>query len=238
LWAARMTQAPPNAPPARCTLPGAGGTRLDQLARQVLLTPRLRPRLARPTDTTLRVSSSASHGSRDRSALVGTMISGGFGLAWALWGASGLGGPGAVAVRVTGIVLGSAIIGGAARRLRSTSDVPDGRRGSMFRSHAYGVIVGLEVVALFGGGAVLGATGHSAYVAAWFAAVVGAHFVAFGRLFAPFFGALGLLLVAGGVAGAAVGLGGGGRHAITAVASLVAAVALLGAGLWSLARTG
>jgi hypothetical protein len=184
------------------------------------------------------MSSSASNGSRDRSALVGTMISGGFGLAWAQWGASGLAGPVAVAVRVAGIALGVAIIVGAARLLRSSSDVPDGHRGSMFHSRAYRVIVGVEVVALFGGGAVLSATGHSAYVAAWFAAVVGAHFVAFGRLFAPFLAALGLLLVAGGVAGAAVGLAGGGRNAITAVASLVAAVALLGAGFWSLARTG
>jgi hypothetical protein len=166
------------------------------------------------------------------------MISGGFGLAWAQWGASGLAGLAAVAIRVAGIVLGLAIIVGAARLLPSSSEVPANHRVSMFGSRAYRVIVGIEVVALFGGGAILGATGHSAYVAAWFAAVVGAHFLAFGRLFAPFFSALGLLLVAGGVAGAAVGLAGGGRDDITAVASLVAAASLLTAGFWGLAWAG
>ncbi len=165
------------------------------------------------------------------------MISGGFGLAWAQWGASGLEGPAAVAVRVAGIVLGLAIIVGATRRLRSSPDVTKGDRGSMFASPAYRVTVGVEIVALFGGGAILGATGHSAYLAAWFAAVVGAHFLAFGRQFAPFFSTLGLLLVAGGVAGAAVGLTGGGRKDITAIASLVAAGGLLTAGFWGLART-
>jgi hypothetical protein len=179
----------------------------------------------------------SSRPSRDRSALVGTMISGGFGLAWAQWGASGLAGVAAVAVRVVGIVLGLVIILGAARLLRSSPDVPHGDRGPMFGSRAYRVVVAVEALALFGGGAILNATGHSAYVAAWFAAVVGAHFIAFGRLFAPFFDALGALLAAGGVAGAAVGLAGGGRDAITAVASLVAAAGLLAAGLWGLART-
>ncbi len=166
------------------------------------------------------------------------MISGGFGLAWAMWGASGLAGVAAVAVRVAGIVLGLAIILGAARLLESRSEVAPGGRGTMFATRAYRVVVAVEVVALFGGGAILGATGHSAYVAAWFATVVGAHFLAFGRLYAPFFKALGVLLVAGGVAGAALGLAGGGRDGITAVASLVAAAGLLAAGLWSLARTG
>ncbi|MBV9607272.1 MAG: hypothetical protein JO027_19305 [Solirubrobacterales bacterium] len=166
------------------------------------------------------------------------MISGGFGLAWAQWGASGLSGASAVIVRVAGIVLGLTIIGGAARLTRSSADAPDDDRGSMFASRAYRVITGVEVVALFGGAAVLGATGNSAYTPAWFAAVVGAHFVAFGRFFAPFFGVLGLLLLAGGVAGTVVGLAGGGRDGITAVAALVAAAGLLAAGFYGLARAG
>ena len=165
------------------------------------------------------------------------MISGGFGLAWAQWGASGLAGLAGFTVRIAGIVLGSAIIVGAIRRLRASPGLPRVGRGSMFASRAYRIIVGVEIVALFGGGAILRATGHSAYVAAWYAAVVGAHFLVFGRAFAPFFGALGLVLVAGGAAGAAVGLAGGGQDDITAIAALVASASLLTAGFWGLART-
>ena len=47
--------------------------------------------------TTGEVSSDA------KGAVVGAMISGGFGLAWSLWGASGLSGPPSTVVRIAGI---------------------------------------------------------------------------------------------------------------------------------------
>ena len=54
----------------------------------------------------------------DPGALTGAMVAGGFGIAWAQWGASGLtGGPGA-AVRVGGFVVGVLILLGSARLQR------------------------------------------------------------------------------------------------------------------------
>ena len=61
-----------------------------------------------------------------------------------------------------------------------------------------------------GGAAILGATGRRDYVIAWFAIVVGIHFLAFGRLFFSGFYWLGTALIAAGIAGTIVGLAGGG----------------------------
>lgn len=118
---------------------------------------------------------------------------GGFGIAWTLWGASGLAGGQAVAVRGGGIVIGALIVVGSvllqrqARRAIRVGRRPSrgGWSGSMFSSRGYRLVVGLEVIALVVGGALLGVTGHSEYTIAWFAGVVGVHFLAFGRLFWP-----------------------------------------------------
>jgi hypothetical protein len=154
------------------------------------------------------------------------MIAGGFGIAWALWGASGLTGGPAAAVRVGGFVIGVLILlagallqrpahrawragSGAARR---------GGSGSLFVSPGY----------------------RLEYTVAWFACVVGAHFVAFGRLFWVGFYWLGVALLAAGVAGAVVGLTGGDPGAIRAVSALIAAASLFAAGGWTVlaARAG
>lgn len=102
----------------------------------------------------------------------------------------------------------------------------------MVRSRAYRLVVVLEVVALLAAGVILSAAGESRYLAAWVAAAVGVHFLAFGRFFAVSFYWLGAGLLVGGVAGAMVGLGGGGKAGIEAVSGLVAAVSLLAAGGW------
>lgn len=136
----------------------------------------------------------------DRGALVGAMISGMFGLAWTQWGAAGVSGAASGAVRVAGIVIGLVIFFLSARLRRSTlrdsgsasSTAPRERSGSMFSSPAYRLVVALEVVALLGGALLLGAIGHREYIIAWFATVVGIHFLAFGRLFwAGFYGLTG-----------------------------------------------
>jgi len=167
----------------------------------------------------------------DPEALTGAMIAGGFGIAWTFWGASGLTGAAAAAVRAGGvaigvlILVGSALLQRPARRNRQAG--PGGAPGSLFASPGYQRVVIGEVIALFGGGALLGGTGHSEYTVAWFACVVGAHFLFFGRLFWHGFYWLGAALLAAGVAGAIVGVTGGGPAAIRAVSALLAARASL-----------
>jgi hypothetical protein len=165
-----------------------------------------------------------------RGALAGAMISGIFGLAWALWAASGLTGATAVAVRVAGIVAGVTVIAASARLRRSPAGASSAGSRSMLGSRPYLLIVGAEAAALIAGAAVLGVTHDSRYVPAWFAGVVGVHFLAFGHFFYTRFYLLGIALIAAGIAGAAVGIAGSGRHGIAATCGLIAAIALLAAG--------
>lgn len=177
-------------------------------------------------------------------ALTGAMISGGFGIAWGLWGASGLSRAVAAPVRVAAIVIGLLILLGAVLQRRALpageaerGDAEVGASGSVFSSPGYRRVVALEVIALLAGAAALGVTGHSEYTVAWFAGVVGAHFVVFGRLFWAGYYLLGVALLAGGVAGALVGLAGGDSAAIRAVSGLTASASLLAAGSWTVVVT-
>jgi hypothetical protein len=169
-------------------------------------------------------------------ALTGAMISAAFAVAWAMWGASGLPAGAAVVIRVVGVVTGLAlIVRCAVLRRRSRG----GTRGeSMFFSTEYRRIVVVEVLALFGGGAVLSATGETAYTIAWFALVVGAHFLLFGRAFWIGFYVIGAVLIGGALAGALVGLVGGSAADIRAVTGLTAASGLFLASAWSVLHTG
>ena len=114
-------------------------------------------------------------------------------MAWALWGAAGVAGPAGVIVRVAGTAIGLAIFGcgfwlrRSVVRSHRSAEAPrhDGHSGSMFSAPRYRVVAGLELVALFGGDALLNATGHNGYTIAWYAAVVGIHFVALGRRVLP-----------------------------------------------------
>ena len=110
---------------------------------------------------------------QDRGALNGAMVSGVFGVAWTEWGASGIAGAVSTTIRVAGIVVGLVIVFWSARLRRSVREY---RSGSIFSSPSYRRIAIAEVVALFGGAALLGATGHHEFVIAWFATVVGVHF--------------------------------------------------------------
>jgi hypothetical protein len=96
----------------------------------------------------------------------------------------------------------------------------------MISSPSYRRIAIAEVAALIGGAALLGATGQHAYVIAWFAAVVGVHFLAFGRLFFAGFYWLGMAFIAARIAGTAVGLAGGGLGGIEVTTGLIAAASL------------
>jgi hypothetical protein len=175
-------------------------------------------------------------GSNARGALVGAMISGGFGVAWILWGASGLSGAASTVVRIAGIAVGVVIMLWCAYLWRSA---PAGESGSgaMFSSGAYRLIVALEVLALICGNLLLGVIGQSEYIIAWVATVVGVHFLAFGRQFWVGFSWLGATLIVAGIAGTMVGLLGGSAGAIKATAGLIAAASLFVAGGCTIAQT-
>jgi hypothetical protein len=161
------------------------------------------------------------------------------GVAWTLWGASGLAGSGATVVRAVGIVVGSAMVGEIARtRADALQDEPpavaSGGSRSMFGSRSYLVVAILEVAAIVIGNKLLAATGHNDYTIAWVATVLGLHFLALGRLFFAGFYWLGLALIMAGLIGAAVGGAGGGADGIKAASGLSAAASLFGAGAWTL----
>jgi small-conductance mechanosensitive channel len=169
-----------------------------------------------------------------RGALTGAIVSAAFAIAWAMWGASGLPDGAAIATRIAAALAGAVLIGAAAVLRRRVPDMVETE--SMFASSAYRWIVGVEVVALFGGGAVLNATGRSSYTIAWFALVVGVHFLGFGRAFWSGFHAIGAVLVGAGLAGAVVGLAGGSAAHVRAVTGLIAALDLLLASAWTVRR--
>ncbi len=106
----------------------------------------------------------------------------------------------------------------------------------MFFSTAYRRIVAVEVIALFGGAAVLGAVGETAYTIAWFALIVGAHFLSFGRAFWTGLYVIGAVLIGAALAGALTGLAGGSAADIRAVTGLTAAVDLFLASAWTVLR--
>lgn len=163
------------------------------------------------------------------------MISAAFAIAWAMWGASGLPSTAGALIRIAAVVVGIALIARAAvlRRGRSRPDL----EGSIFAAPAYRWIVAVEILALFGGGAILGATGKSAYTIAWFAFIVGVHFLWFGRAFWTGFYPIGLILIAGAIAGMITGLAGGSAAHIRGVTGLTAAADLFGASAWTVLRS-
>ncbi len=159
----------------------------------------------------------------DRGALTACVIAAAFGIAWTLWGASGLPAVAQGAVRGTGIVVGVLII---IRSVRLRRAAPLARE-SLVRSPSYRGVVAAEAIAIVGGDAALAASGHLEYVAAWVAGVVGIHFLAFGRLISTFYYPVGIAVTIAGIAGAAVGASGGGRGGIEATSGLIAAITLL-----------
>ena len=155
--------------------------------------------------------------------LVGVRIAAVAAAAWTLWGASGLHDSASVVVRVVGIVLAVLILVVALRQRRGE---PRAQR-SMFATQSYRVTVAVEAVTLAVGAVLLSRTGHSEYIIAWTAAVVGLHFLIFGRLFAARFYLLGAALIAAAIIGAAINIGGASQDQATAATGLIAAASLL-----------
>jgi hypothetical protein len=132
---------------------------------------------------------------------------------------------------MTTMLVGLSLIARASVLRRSSP--PGAHESSLFSSTAYRWIVAVEVIALFGGGAVLAATGETAYTIAWFALIVGAHFLVFGRVFWAGFYVIAVVLIGGALAGAITGLAGGSAAGIRAVTGLVTAADLFLAAAWT-----
>lgn len=160
-----------------------------------------------------------------KGALVGATVSGGFGLAWSVWGASGLSGAASTVARIAGIVVGMLIILWCAYLWRH-APAGEAAPGTMFSSRPYRLIVVLEVFALIGGNLLLGVIGHREYIILWVATVVGVHFLGFGWQFWDGFYWLGAALIAAGIVGLIVALAGASAGAIQATAGLLAAASL------------
>jgi hypothetical protein len=180
-------------------------------------------RAQRASDTPVRQDALPS-----RDVLTASVVSAAFGIAWALAGASGLPAGAQAAVRGLGIVIGVVIIV-RAMLLRRSAPVP---AMPGFRSRQYRTVVAAEVAAIIAGLLALALTGNGKYLAAWFAVVVGVHFVAFGRFFSRMYYALGAVVTAGGVAAAIAGVAGASAAQIGATAGLVAAASLFTAAAW------
>jgi hypothetical protein len=121
----------------------------------------------------------------------------------------------AVLVAVAGILI--------ARRTRREPS-PLSEPGSGKR---YGIIVGTEFASIAAGAAILGATGHGEFIAAWICFVVGVHFVPLDRVF-PGIGMLGLAAAVVSVAIAAFIVGATTSTPPSTVTGLGAGACLLG----------
>lgn len=170
-----------------------------------------------------------------RGALVGVVITAIFGILWTLWGASGLGDPIALVVRLVGVVIGAALVAGSIRAVRKLTGGPG--PGSMLTDRRYRLIVVGEVVAIIIGGLLLSATGNAQYGCPWVAFVVGVHFLLFGRIFWPGFRVIGFAIVAAAVLGTVLGLVTADRGVIVATTALISAGTLFVAGGYTLVGT-
>ncbi|SKA95714.1 hypothetical protein SAMN06295879_2069 [Agreia bicolorata] len=144
----------------------------------------------------------------DRGALIGSIVSGVFGVAWSFWGSSGLPHFAALCAQLAATLLGLVLIIAAVKRLTRIAKVSDSpsRRQTLFSSRAYVIIVVAEVLAIFGGNVVLTVTGQDQFRIVLVSAIVGVHFLVFGRLFWSGFYWLGAAMLATATAGTIVGL--------------------------------
>lgn len=165
---------------------------------------------------------------------IGSLIAASFGLVY-VWVNTGLL-PTALAwsLRVLG-VLAFVAIAVAVWRSR-TVPAPGGQsaRGTSPFGRGYWLVVGVEVVALFGGVRILaGPLGHPDGGVAWVSFVVGVHFFALAVvLHAPFFNWLGAAVTLCGVVGLVLVFTGGAPAIIALVAGVLPGALLLGFGIW------
>lgn len=85
-----------------------------------------------------------------------------------------------------------------------------------------------EVIAIVVGAIVLSQTGHAQYIPAW-VAVVGVHFLGFGRYFWARYYLLGGTFIAAGIIGAIAGLASHSPGSVAATTGIIAALSLFAA---------
>ena len=161
-----------------------------------------------------------------RGALTGTIVSSAFAVAWSFWGSSGLHFFAALCVQLAATLLGLVIIISALRRLFGSAPGAPSQNRTLFSSRAFVVVVVAEVLAIIGGNLVLTATGQQQFRIALIAAIVGLHFVVFGRLFWSGFSWLGAAMLAVALAGTVVGLTTGNADLILVTTGLGSAASL------------
>ncbi|MGI8576383.1 MAG: hypothetical protein ACR2KG_00365 [Nocardioidaceae bacterium] len=132
------------------------------------------------------------------------IIEGFFGLMWFGWGQEG---PPAWAwiVLIVGAVLAVLVRIGGIMTVRRTRGEPSPLSGPGARKR-YKIIVATEVGLCGLGAAILGATGHCEFIAAWVCLVVGVHFLPLARVF-PQIGMMGLAVAVSVVSLAAFAVG-------------------------------
>lgn len=165
-----------------------------------------------------------------KNALIGSIISAGFGIGWIEWGTLSLGGTASTVIRIVGVVIGVVLIVRSVRfrhrqRIEQKAS-PGPAEPSMFASRGYRLVVAVEAAALIAGYLILGAVHQDAYQIAWFALVVGVHFIVFGRLFEFRFYFVGAALLVAALAGTIVGLAGGSIALVQAVTGFACGLTL------------
>ena len=181
-----------------------------------------------------------------RDSAIGTIVAAVFGALWCVGAASGLlaySRPAALVVVVLGVAVAVVLIVLALRIRRRAaaattpqSSPPAPGPPPMFATRRYRVTLLIEVLAIVAGGIVLGRLGLGEYAVIWVAAVVGVHFLFFGRGFWSGFTWVGAIMLAGAAVGLVLDLALSTTAVALVVTPLVAAVDLLGAGVIAVIR--
>lgn len=168
---------------------------------------------------------------------MGSLIGAGFGLIYVEANAGALPGPAAVLVRIVGAmafvgVMGLLVTG---RRPGPSTRAP-AREGF---GRGYWLVIGVEVVAIVAGSALLsGPFGLPHAVVAWISVVVGVHFFALAAIWRmPFFRRLGAAIALSGMAGLLAAGAGASNAVIATLGAVVPGALLLTAGFWGAAHS-
>jgi hypothetical protein len=152
-------------------------------------------------------------------------VEGFFALAWFSWGQERPSAWESVVLDIGAIVALLVAVGGILMARRARHEPPP--LSGPAAGKRYGIIVATEFASIAVGAAILGATGHHEFIAAWVCLVVGIHFVPLDRVF-PGIGMVGLAAAVVCVAVAAFVVGASTSIPPSAVTGLGAGACLLG----------
>lgn len=177
-----------------------------------------------------------------RGQLLGSLIGAVFGLIYVLVNAGLLPAVVGAPVRLLGAaaflaVVVAVVVAVVREPVASGADGPQAPPGRVFGT-AYWLVVAGEVVALFGGLAVVNVVFAAPRAGVgWVSVVVGVHFFALAVVFGQrFFHRLGVVITLCGVAGLALAATGAGAASIAGIAGVVPGAVLLGFGWWGARR--